>query len=720
MISNTNSLLNRLDISLDYIISLLSIGLEIYLQQKLDTLQYFSFCLLALAGIAKFVEKKKIFGIKQDYTAIFFWCLALVRVVFIKNIKKDQAIFWLYNLGFSNGQYVSITPTKFINNVTQLIKAFVQFGLLVGLFIYYFQEQLVSSILLIMIMLFIQYQNYRQNIKLLELNKDELYYQSNTNLNGSLNKFISNNKEQSKSKAQIPELGSLSRQEASMHLIPEQVNIQAPTQKIVWQQLIEQSEDYISKFYYTMNNLENNINQAQNNYSMCKFLQDNKIQLSSLFKEIKISNDLNVQLYESNNLDKKQDSLFEWIQMNVNTSKFQDINYQRGLEENLAISSQINQLSIGKMMDAYIEKSISGISAIQLIQGSLEVSNLKNRRVFYGKYNSRKQNYNFYIQICFFEEEVDGVQRQVVALLFRDLEKQVRQIRTNLKNIQKINSTIKFLKLQADLIQKIHKNIIVQQKMITEILNPKQKNTNFIKRTNSICSQKDSVDDALSDISEKGQKNCQITQFINQLQFQFMKITQNNFNYFEVFSLNEYIQLEKKKVDITQTINLLINQFNYDEIVIGQKINISLKDNLKNKYIMTDIRRLKQLLFNIIYNSIKSYEFHLKDSKKEKIIQIVLKNYEANIRFEIIDYGCGLKEESVNPKRLDDCKLGLAASQKLIKLLGGNDKQLKIIRSQSMNQTNVIFELPNFLYVDKADIMGDDFDFDTIQLVFTS
>lgn len=32
MISNINTLFNQLDISLDYIISLLSIGLEIYLQ----------------------------------------------------------------------------------------------------------------------------------------------------------------------------------------------------------------------------------------------------------------------------------------------------------------------------------------------------------------------------------------------------------------------------------------------------------------------------------------------------------------------------------------------------------------------------------------------------------------------------------------------------------------------------------------------------------------
>lgn len=75
-----------------------------------------------------------------------------------------------------------------------------------------------------------------------------------------------------------------------------------------------------------MENLENNISQASNNYSMCKLLQDNKSQLSFLLKEIKVSNDINVKLYESNNLDKKQDSLFEWIQLNANYQRFQDIN----------------------------------------------------------------------------------------------------------------------------------------------------------------------------------------------------------------------------------------------------------------------------------------------------------------------------------------------------------------------------------------------------------
>ncbi|CAD8173686.1 unnamed protein product [Paramecium octaurelia] len=719
MINNASSLLNQLDISLDYIISMLSIGLEIYMQQKLDTLQYFSLGLLALAGFAKLVEKKKLFGIKQDYTPIFFWSLALVRVVFIKNIKEDQAIFWLYNLGFSNGQYMSITPTKFLNHVTQLVKAFVQFGLLVGLFIYYFEDQIVSSILLIITMLFIQYQNYRQNIKLIELNKDEQYYQSNANLNGSLNKFLPKQQEQTKQKVKLQEEGSLSRQEASMHLMPDQVDIQAPTQKIAWQQFIEQSEDYISKFYFSANDLENNINQASNNYSMNKLLQDNKIQLASLFKQIKVSSDFNVKLYESNNLDKKQDSFFfDWIQANANSFKFNDLNYIRGLEENLVISSQINKQSI-VMIDAFIEKQLSGISAIQLSSGFLEVSNLKNRKVLYGKYNGIGQNYNFYIQISFFEEEVDGVQRQVTAVLIRDLEKQVQQIKTNLKNIQKINSTIKFLKQQADLIQSIHKKINIQEKTITDILNPKQKNINLIK-THSICSQKDSVDDALSEISEKAQKNCQITQFIKQLQFSFMKITQNNFNYFEVFSINEFVYLEKNNVDITQTINLLINQFHYDEIVIGQKISITMRHKLKNKSIITDKRRLKQLLFNIIYNSIKSYDYDLQNSMVKKQVEIVLKNYnQENIHFKIVDYGCGLTEDNINSKRLDDCKLGLAASQKLIKMLGGNNKQLKITRSQSKNKTKVTFELPHILFVDRAEIMGDDFDFDSIQLVFT-
>ncbi|CAD8178016.1 unnamed protein product [Paramecium octaurelia] len=718
MIRDASSFFNRIDQSLDYIISLLSIGLEIYLQQHLDILQYFSLFLLGIAGISKIIQKKKVFGIQQDYSPIFFWSLALVRIVFIKNINRDQTAFCLYILGFSNGLYMSMTPRRFINQVAEVVKAFVQIGFLIGVLIYYFSEQLVSSILLIVIMLFIQYQNYRQNIKILELNKDEFFLQSNAHLNGSLNKFSCKVQEHSRSNIKLQEVGSLSRQEASIHLIQNQVDLQAPTQNIIWQNFIEQSEDYISKFYFNADDLESNINQAQNNYSMHKFLQDNKSQLINLFKDVKVSNDLNVKLYESNFLDKKQESLLEWIKANANSLKFQDVNQQRRLEENLVVSSPIGQQSV-VMLDAFIEKSISGLSAIQLIQGSLEVSNLRNRRILYGKYYGKKYNYNFYIQISFFLEEVDGVQRQVIAILIRDLEKQVKQIKSNLKNIQKINSTIKFLQQQADLIQRLHRKIVLQQNAINEIQRSNQ-NTQLIKRTNSVCSYKDSGDDALSDFSEKGQKKCQITQFINQLQFQFLKIIQNNFNYFEVFSLNDVIEFEKKKVDITQTISLLINQFQYDEIVITKKINISLKEDLQNRYIVSDLRRLKQLLFNIIYNSIKSYEFDYKNSKTQKSVQIILINYEDNIRFEVIDYGCGLNEDNINPRRLDDCKLGLAASQKLIKLLGGNDKQITILRSQSLHQTRVQFELPNILYVDKADIMGDDFDFDTVQLVFTS
>ncbi|CAD8095429.1 unnamed protein product [Paramecium sonneborni] len=713
----TNIFLKRIDASLDYWISLVSIGLEIYLQQDLDTLQYFSIALLFLVGIAKFIQSKYKFGIKQDYTPLFFWSLSLVRMIFIKNINKDQTIIWLYSLGYSNGQYMSMIRFKWINEIVEIGKAIIQLGVLIGLLIYYFEEQLGSSIILIIMILFTQYHSYRQTIKLLELKIEDFNSQNKTNLNGSTNKLISRKYEAQE--LNIKEVESISRQEASKHQIKNQVEIQPPTQNIVWHQFIEQSEDYISKFYFSTNDLENSIDQAQSNYQMLKFLQDNKCQLLSLFKDLKVSNELNVKLNESNNQEKKQESLLEWITLNVNIQKFQDINYQRGLEENLVISSPIAQQSV-VMMDAFIEKSISGISAIQLVQGSLEVSNLKSRKILYAKYNGKKQNYNFYIQISFFQEEVNNTQRQVIAVILRDLEKQVKQIKMNLKNIQKINSTIKFLQIQADLIQKTHRWVNQQQNQIPEIQRSSRQTTQFIKRTNSICSYKDSVDDGLSEVSEKGSKNSQISQFIYQLQFQFMKITQNNFNYFEVFSINDVVELEKKRVDITQTITLLLNYFQYDEIVIMKKISIQFNENLTNKIIITDVRRLKQLLFNIIYNSIKSYEYDNRNQKIQKIIQIVLKNYEENIRFQVIDNGCGLKDENINFKRIDDCKLGLAASQKLIKLLGGNDKQLQIFRSQSQNQTIVSFELPNTLFIDKAEIMRDDFDLETIQLVFTS
>ncbi|CAD8088899.1 unnamed protein product [Paramecium primaurelia] len=98
----------------------------------------------------------------------------------------------------------------------------------------------------------------------------------------------------------------------------------------------------------------------------------------------------------------------------------------------------------------------------------------------------------------------------------------------------------------------------------------------------------------------------------------------------------------------------------------------------------------------IIKNSIKSQQFdHQTQKIQKKSVQIVFQNYESNIYFEVIFYGCGLNEENINSKRLDDCKLGLA-QQKYIKLLGANDKQIEIICSQFLKQTRILFELKIF------------------------
>ena len=148
---------------------------------------------------------------------------------------------------------------------------------------------------------------------------------------------------------------------------------------------------------------------------------------------------------------------------------------------------------------------------------------------------------------------------------------------------------------------------------------------------------------------------------LNKIKQNEMNLDITNINIRE-FITELYVELEEKKKDTDVTIEFNINE----------NVPVTL---------FTDVLRLKQILVNLIGNSIKYSKKNQHNLIKLNIIY--LNNF---IYFEINDKGIGIKEEELNKifecygqtsdsvDRLDSNGLGLYISQKFANLLGGEIK----------------------------------------------
>jgi len=116
--------------------------------------------------------------------------------------------------------------------------------------------------------------------------------------------------------------------------------------------------------------------------------------------------------------------------------------------------------------------------------------------------------------------------------------------------------------------------------------------------------------------------------------------------------------------------------------------NIELKIDKKEFFIEADSNEIKQVLKNIIYNSIEA------GANK---IEIILKKIDGRAKIEIKDDGCGIKQEDIekifNPffsKKEGGTGLGLAVCKKIIEERHGGKLKIESIESEG---TKVIIEL---------------------------
>ncbi len=156
-------------------------------------------------------------------------------------------------------------------------------------------------------------------------------------------------------------------------------------------------------------------------------------------------------------------------------------------------------------------------------------------------------------------------------------------------------------------------------------------------------------------------------------------------------------------------INLTINNVNLDDLIqdihfnfekyltnSNIKFNLILDKNLPTT-LFTDSTRIKQIIMNILNNSVK----YSKSDSLNTITLTVLHNLELNsIDFSIKDTGIGIKQENINnlmklkpnitTNKHNSNGIGLFLCNKLALLLGGNIK----INSEYMSGSEFVFSHP--------------------------
>ena len=149
----------------------------------------------------------------------------------------------------------------------------------------------------------------------------------------------------------------------------------------------------------------------------------------------------------------------------------------------------------------------------------------------------------------------------------------------------------------------------------------------------------------------------------------------------DILDLNKIISNEMnlniENINIKTFIESIINEINDIYVNNSHIIHTNIDMNIPT-YIFTDEMRLKQIIMNLITNSIK----YSKKSQKNNI-NINIKYFTPNIHFEVEDTGIGIKEEFIgqlfeyfgqtieSSERNDSNGLGLFICQKLAHLLGG-------------------------------------------------
>ncbi len=146
------------------------------------------------------------------------------------------------------------------------------------------------------------------------------------------------------------------------------------------------------------------------------------------------------------------------------------------------------------------------------------------------------------------------------------------------------------------------------------------------------------------------------------------------------------LKIEKKHIDIMLLLDDVTTSF--EELLIEKNIHFINEINDNEIYIDADYDRLKQVLINILKNSMESIQNNI------GIIKLTLKTNKKNLTIKVIDNGIGMDKETLKrvgesfyTTKKNGTGLGIKLSMEIVQLHGG---KLKYTSKKDIGTTAVI------------------------------
>ncbi|CAD8146389.1 unnamed protein product [Paramecium pentaurelia] len=671
---------------------------------------------------------------KGDISPFFYWALAIKRITLV-GIYRSEFIYFLF--GFLNGIYSSKLDVKDQKKYYQKTKTAFQVILTLVLIIFNSLTNTIQNQIVLIVF----------NIGLLVL----LGIYDNIEIYPNNTKQNDYNTDQRNTQAELKKCQTIIQQYQQT--------------KSIWEQYIKQTDDWICKVDITKFLFNRSWESREQSQTLQKFLKENKMNIQQFFNHLIIVNQQSSNSSQSIitqfELD-ESNTLLAWIEKNYlqeNQNQKQNIQklkqYQDGQDQNQQNledqPSIISPQNDGKSM-FYKDRSqdLSGLLAIPI---NMDQQGPNNKIYFQCQLNLNSIIYNLSLLIFLVDDDKSNEQKQQSIII------QIKNINKLIKNEmleQKSSIFYRYISRMANLSSQMLKQVnLMKQSLqlhLKEFDKIRQSNYNslsfcddnafvksdkqigdfkqvllnartqppiqsaYIKVTSSNSHNHENQDENLQKLSIIYlQQSQELLKQVDQLTFDLLIIEQNNFNFFELFS-NPQLNIEQ--FNLLQTFNIVIDFFkqhqllNQNNIIITQEL-----DNETQMIIQSDRRRMKQILINIINNSIENFDLISKKKQKEKcenlqihkslIIQelkpqnsiiIKLQSDADKITIEIQDNGGGIDKEKLK-NRVNECKFGLAVCQKQLKYLAYDSKKpLEIINyqknSNEVEGSVVKFQLP--------------------------